>query len=852
MMIKFRTSLVLLALGLLTELSSSAAYQPGSVVAWGNDSQGQCDVSSNLPPVFGITAGLEHSLALRADGKVVGWGDNSAYAATNRPNVSNVAALSAGRNFSVALRRDGTVVAWGTNWKGQTNAPGLNDFVAVSAGDFHALALRANRTVVAWGDNSSPDYASTVPAGATNVIAIAAGWNYSLALKADGRVLAWGYNGQGVLNVPAGLSNVVAIAAGGFQNLALKSNGTVVAWGATAAPVPAGLSNVIAIAAGWGINLALKSDHTVVAWGDGSYGATEVPVGLSNVVKIAAGGGHCLALIAAGPAITSKPPPSVSLGRGGSQDLRVSVLASNSYSCQWYFNGVPIAEATGTNLTITGFDLSKAGLYSITVSNRDGQDTALTLLRLTNSPVVLVDGIDVGAGRVSRIDSAQIALTSTFGPSADVYYTLDGTTPDFTATQYLDVFTLTNTATIRAIAYNATYTDSAEAAPITVQVWPTYALTATTPGGGSIAVSPAAYSSGNRYVSNTVVTLTATPSNGWSFLRWSGDLADTSNVTSIVIDRPRNALAIFGTSLNLFTNGSGRLFLNPPVGPYAFGSTVQLTALPNPGNYFFGWAGIATGFSNPLNIRATNATGLTALFAPLGPSQVSLTALPSGNGTILVSPVKNVFTNGETVMLTAVPAGGSIFSGWSGDASGNLNPLAVTLDTSKLVTGNFVPGTPTNPPVITQSPLSRTMSAGADTVLSFQLTGDGPFSYQWRFNGSSLIDATNPVLALSRVTPAQAGLYDVVVTGPAGTATSAPASIVLFGLQMALGSGQHFPLLTLDGASGLSYRIEAISELTAQSWTLLAPVTLQGGRLYFVDTPPTNSSKRFYRAVPQQ
>jgi hypothetical protein len=46
--------------------------------------------------------------------------------------------------------------------------------------------------------------------------------------------------------------------------------------------------------------------------------------------------------------------------------------------------------------------------------------------------------------------------------------------------------------------------------------------------------------------------------------------------------------AVFGTSLNLFTNGNGQLRLNPATGPYACGSTAQLTALPAAGAYFFG------------------------------------------------------------------------------------------------------------------------------------------------------------------------------------------------------------------------------------------------------------------------
>jgi hypothetical protein len=237
----------------------------------------------------------------------------------------------------------------------------------------------------------------------------------------------------------------------------------------------------------------------------------------------------------------------------------------------------------------------------------------IAVIRPANGPTVFVDGVELRGGTVNYRNSARIRISSTSGPGAKIYYTLDGSKPDFTAVPYPGPFTLTNSATIQAISYNVAHTDGAEAAPIHIQIWPTYPLSATTPGGGSVSVSPGAYSYCNRYVSNTVVTLTATPSKGWSFVRWEGDNTASTSVATVVMDRPRTVQAVFGTSLNLFTNGSGQVLLDPPAGPYPFGSTVQLTALPSPGYYFFGWADGASGPENPLLLTVTNA-GITALF----------------------------------------------------------------------------------------------------------------------------------------------------------------------------------------------------------------------------------------------
>jgi len=70
---------------------------------------------------------------------------------------------------------------------------------------------------------------------------IAAGSYHSLALATDGTVRAWGYNNQGQSSVPGGLTNVASITGGNTFSLALKNSGTVTAWGThslgpTAAP----------------------------------------------------------------------------------------------------------------------------------------------------------------------------------------------------------------------------------------------------------------------------------------------------------------------------------------------------------------------------------------------------------------------------------------------------------------------------------------------------------------------------------------------------------------------------------------------------------------------------------------
>jgi hypothetical protein len=132
-----------------------AGSVPNKIWAWGSDYYGEIDVPPGLTNVLAIAAGINHSMALKADGTVVVWGDNT-YDETNVPaGLSNVVSIAAGGAHCLALKSDGTVVAWGWNVDGQTNVPsGLNNVVALAGCENSSLALRSDGTLVGWGGNN--------------------------------------------------------------------------------------------------------------------------------------------------------------------------------------------------------------------------------------------------------------------------------------------------------------------------------------------------------------------------------------------------------------------------------------------------------------------------------------------------------------------------------------------------------------------------------------------------------------------------------------------------------------------------------------------------------------------------
>ena len=244
----------------------------GTVVAWGYNASGQTDVPAGLNGVVAVSAGWQHSVALKADGTVVAWGTNEFGQLNIPPGLNGVAAIASGHSHILALRSNGTVVAWGRNLEGNSNVPAdLTGVKAVAAGGHISMALKTNGTVVAWG--------GTVNAP-TNVAVMAAGSIFSSPVFAT--------NGSGV----------AALAVGGTRVVTLRNDGTIFDSFQTA---PAGLNGVTAVSVGISDDhvLVLKNDGTVVTWGGSALfpEVGNVPSGLRGVTAIAAGGLHSLAVV---------------------------------------------------------------------------------------------------------------------------------------------------------------------------------------------------------------------------------------------------------------------------------------------------------------------------------------------------------------------------------------------------------------------------------------------------------------------------------------------------------------------------------------------------------------------------
>ncbi|MBW8324271.1 MAG: ice-binding family protein [Prolixibacteraceae bacterium] len=286
--------------------------------------------------------------------------------------------------------------------------------------------------------------------------------------------------------------------------------------------------------------------------------------------------------------------------------------------------------------------------------------TTIAQVTLSSNPVA--GGTTTGAGTFAKGASVTVAATPSVG-YAFANWTLDGipvsTTPNYQFIMDGNKALVANFSFQFAVALSSN------------------------PVEGGITTGAGSYTAG------TNVTVTATPNTGYTFVNWTEGLtiASTEANYAFQLNASRNLVANF--VLNTYTLTvialNGTVLKVPLQTTYNHGTVVNLTATPNSGYNFTSWTGDASGSSSATTVTMNSNKNVTANFNAIAYT-LNATAV---NGTVLKVPSKTAYNSGEIVVLTATPAMGYTFTGWSGDASGSINPVSVTMNGNKNITANF-------------------------------------------------------------------------------------------------------------------------------------------------------------------
>ncbi|MCL2680649.1 MAG: hypothetical protein FWF11_04155, partial [Coriobacteriia bacterium] len=285
-----------------------------------------------------LSSGMGHTHFIKDDGTLWSWGRNESgrtglgiTAATPQTSPTQVGTdtnwkqVSAGMNHSHAIKTDGTLWGWGMNWHGVTGQGTTTgnqatpaqigtdtDWMQVSAGGMFSLAIKTDGTLWAWGDNGRAATGFGTITGtqltprqvgtATNWTYVSAGNMHTHAIRSDGTLWAWGFHqfgrtGLGVATAtyqmtPAQVgtaTNWKQVSAASTHSHAVRSDGTLWAWGENAngrtgrgittgnqaTPAQIGTAtNWTAVSAATIHSFAIRTDGTLWSWGNNSNGRT--------------------------------------------------------------------------------------------------------------------------------------------------------------------------------------------------------------------------------------------------------------------------------------------------------------------------------------------------------------------------------------------------------------------------------------------------------------------------------------------------------------------------------------------------------------------------------------------------
>jgi hypothetical protein len=793
-------------------------------------------------------------------------------------NIDNLTQIYDGTAKSVIANTTPTNLTVGLIYNGSADAPvnAGNYTVVGTVNDLNYQGSATNTLVISQA-------AATVNVSNLSQLYDGTARPVSVATTPFGLNVLATYNGSSAAPTNAGTYTVIGtIVAANYQGSATN---TLVISQATATVTLGGLyqgydgtakcANASTAPPGLTVSLAYDGSTTCPS-AVGSY----TVIGTVNDANYQGSTTNTLTIYAVAPVIVQHPQ-SQAVESGTNTTLTV-VATGAPLNYQWFQGGTALTGATSATLSFNPVVLTNADIYCVVVSNSSGvavSSNAVLAVRPPGAPILRVDG-DLVVGSVSLIGSASVTMESSY-VNGEIFYTLDGSAPDFGSVLYGGAIILTNSAVVRALGLNLDTFDSAEAPAVTVNILPTYGLVltangsgtvvanpfpgpyasntvvtvtanpaagwqfeywtgdasgnanpvavtmdgplnvqavfvqvaypvvATTAGGGSVSVSPVQA----NYLSNMVVSVTATASNGWTFVGWTGNASGTNNPLSLTVDAPESLAAVFGTTVNTNVIGGGIIELDA-TNPIPYGTIVRATGVPNYGSYFVSWGNTLSGTNNPAEFTVTSTNPVRALFTTLPPNSAALTVRVNGEGDVSVSPPKAYYAVGDSVTLNAIPRGmTNLFVSWSGDFVSTANPAILTLNTSKVVTASFSPLV--LPPVITSS-LTETGLVG--TVFSYQITASSvPTSY-----GASGLPLGLSVISTNGLlsgTPQSAGNYVVTISasniGGTGSATLAlsigtpvyPPTIVQSPSDQTVSSGATVTFsVVATGTSPLTYQ----------------------------------------------
>ncbi len=514
---------------------------------------------------------------------------------------------------------------------------------------------------------------------------------------------------------------------------------------------------------------------------------------------------HLTVTVVNPPAISAQP---ASASQCAGSNVSFSVTASvthGSMSYQWSKNGVNIAGATSSTLSLSNILGSDAGSYAVVVTGMGGSTTSTTATltvnagpSIVNQPVnqfrnagqnalfkvipgngvtaytwkkngtTLNNGGKITGARSSELFISNISSTDAADYSVELTFGSCGTTTSTDAN--LAVLSSQPTSTVRCAGQNATFSVGVASGSASISYqWSKNGL-----------VIPGATSS-----SLTLSNVSGSDNGNYTVAISAGNIDVNSlnaslsvNAATVITGQPVGATK-FATQGYLFVangNGSGNISYqwlkdgNAITGATSPSFNISSITASSAGNYALAVTG-ACGTATSNNAALTVISSVPTANAVCAGSSTSLSTTVSSPLSVAYQWKKNgTNINGQTNSTLS-------FSNASASDNG-VYSVAINVDGVTTTAGSASLLVNANTAIVSH-PVSQTRPAGSGVTFTVNATGTGVVAYQWAKDGSPIFGETSYKLDLTNLAPSDAGAYSVTASTSCGSASSNAANLTV-------------------------------------------------------------------------
>jgi hypothetical protein len=459
-----------------------------------------------------------------------------------------------------------------------------------------------------------------------------------------------------------------------------------------------------------------------------------------NLVGLQADSGYCVAIVAQNASGTTTPDPtSFTAGAATASTWQVETTGPGTVtlsgtvnpggqSATYYANWAPASSDWCQTDERTG---TPTASISVALPYTDTDDHDVT---------VTIGGLSAGQSYCAEL----VAATGSVG-GGQVPFTVGAptaSTDDATATGYT---TATVAGTVNPAGQSTTYRVDygLQSSAWCEQQGTTDAPSSTTPvtlpytdaTDHDASVNLTDLTAGTDYCAQLVAVSSGGSSYGGTVLLATDDLPLTVSVTG----------SGEGT-----VSGSGVSCAGQCDYTYDPGATLTLTATPAPGSVFAGWSGACSGTGACQLTTSAQAQNLTATFTSTVPPTGTVVVALSGTGTGTVTATgiscpgscTGTYPAGTQLTLTATPAAGSTFAGWSGACTASGACQLTTNGAVLQLTATFTSTAQTPPPPGSATVEVALAGTGTGTVAGEQISCPGSCTGTYSADATVTLTAT--------------------------------------------------------------------------------------------------------------